>query len=122
MTRKYLSPAATAGAKIGLILIECLIGLFNLVSFPIRKISFKGYMVISAAIGVFYVVKFHATLMAHLSVLGFVFVGFAAGVFGVKLIHKLLNKKVAPKVAFMINSPLGIPLNRYHAPVAYPAN
>lgn len=122
MTRKYLSPAATTSAKIGLILIECLIGLFNLISFPIRKISFKGYLVVSAAIGVFYVYHFHASLVTHLPILVFVVFGFAAGLFGIKLIHKLLNKKVAPKVAFMINSPLGIPLNRYHVPAAYPAN
>lgn len=114
MTRMYLSPTASIFAKIGLLFVECLIGLYNLITFPIRKITFKAFSCILVAFGVFYAAAFRTELMDHLfgfiAVLGI----FVISIFVTKIIYKYLNKKVSPKVAYLMNSPLGIPLNRYH--------
>lgn len=117
MTRMYLSPVASAGAKIGLILIECLIGLYNLASFPIRKVTPKIYSLAVAISGGLYTFKFFGELSEHLAAFAATAVGLAIGVFIIKLVHKILNQKIGPKIAFMINSPFGIRLNRYYTPM-----
>lgn len=114
MIRVYLSPTATTFAKIGLIFAEFLIGLFNLASWPIRIIKWKTYMFVTALLGILYVVAFYGDIKTHL-------VGFVAvlGILGVSTIafralHKYFQNYLSPKIAEMINSPLGIRTNRFH--------
>lgn len=117
MTRMYLSPTATVFAKIGLLFIELIIGIFNLAVFPIRKIGLKAYALIMLVSGAGYAVQFHNNLTAHLAVLLIGFVLLAAFILAVKGLHKLINNKISPKVAMMVNAPLGIRRNKYYAPV-----
>ena len=114
MTRIYLSPAASTFAKIGLVMVEILIGLYNLVTYPVRTMTFKAYCFSVTTTTALYMLIFHADLMKYLTyfVLGFCI--FTANIFITKAIHKVLKKKVSPRVALLINSPLGIPRNRFY--------
>lgn len=114
MTRMYLSPTATLFAKIGLIVVECLIGLYNLITYPIRKISLKAYILFVIAAGGFYAAGDRFGLEISLVTMIIAVVMFTVAIVVSKLIYHYLNKKVSPKVALLINSPLGIPLNRFY--------
>ena len=114
MTRMYLSPTASVFVKVGLILIECLIGLYNLITFPIRMITLKAYGIILIGTSILYTILFYNSILSHLWAFGVVFGVFTAAIVLSKLFYKLLNKKVAPRIAYLINSPLGIQMNRYH--------
>lgn len=114
MTRMYLSPTATIFAKIGLLVVELIIGLFNVITYPIRKISLKTYGLIVLAVGVCYPVIFPVEIKAYAVALVIWTIAFTIGLFTIRAIHKVLNKKVSPRVAMMINSPLGIQLNRFY--------
>ena len=114
MTRKYLSPTASAFARAGLLLIECLIGLYNLITFPIRKIGLKSYLITTCIGCAIYAGCFYADLQKYLALFILSWIGFTAIIIVSKLLHKALNKKVLPKVAYLINSPLGIPLNKFY--------
>ena len=114
MVRVYLSPTATTFAKIGLVIAEILIDLFNLVSWPIRKVNAKAYMIIAALLGILYVVAFHADLRAHLVGFSVVLGMFAVSIFTCRALHKYFKSYLSPKIAEMINSPLGIRTNRFH--------
>lgn len=114
MTRIYLSPTATFFAKIGLIFVECLIGLFNLITYPIRKIKIKAYCFLAIFAGVFYAAGNHFGLEIDSTSLIIAFAVFTVAIIASKVIYKYLKNKVSPKVAILINSPLGIPLNRFY--------
>lgn len=116
MTRMCLSPAATTCVKFVLILIECLIGLFNLISSPIRMINAKFYVFIVAAFSAFYAYMFHDNLMVYMYAYIIAVIGFAISVYGMKVLYKILNKNIGPKIALMVNSPFGIRLNRHYGP------
>lgn len=117
MTRMYLSPTATVFAKIGLVFVQILMGLCSAITFPIRKITLKAYGLILVVAGAAYTVCFHADLKAHLTALMAVFGLLAVSIVLTRLVHKILTNKVGPRVAVMINSPLGIPLKKYY-PIA----
>lgn len=110
----YLSPTATVFAKIGLVLVQCLMGLCSIVTFPVRKITLKAYGLILVVSSIFYGALFHSDPMAHLVALVAGFGLLAVGIVVCKLIHKILTQKVSPKVALLVNSPMGIPLNKYY--------
>lgn len=114
MVRVYLSPTATTFAKIGLVFAEIFIGLFNLVSWPLRKISKKAYVFIVTLFGILYVVAFHADLEAHLVGFAVVLGMFTVSIFTCRALHKYFKNYLSPKFAEMINSPLGIRTNRFH--------
>lgn len=114
MTRMYLSPTASTFAKIGLIFVECLIGLFNLITYPIRKITFKTYGAMLLLAGALYAISLYFGLEVNLTLLVGFFALFTASIFLFRAIHKFLSKKVSPRVALLINSPLGIPRNKYY--------
>ena len=115
MTRMYLSPTATTFAKIGLLFIQLMIGLFNVVTYPIRKITLKAYAFLVLAIGAGYPVVFSVDLNTYALVFGISVGIFTAALIATRIIYKVLNKKVSPRVAFMFNSPLGIQLNRFYS-------
>lgn len=114
MTRMYLSPTASILVKIGLFFVECIIGLYNLITFPIRKITLKAYGYILLIAGAFYTAAFHSDLKVYFVLFLVVLGAFAASILIFKLIYNILRKKVSPRVAYLMNSPLGIPLNRFH--------
>ena len=114
MTRMYLSPTATAFAKIGLLFIQLMIGLFNVVTYPMRKITLKTYVFLLLAIGVGYPVVFSVDFKTYALAYGISAGILTAALIATRIIYKVLNKKVSPRVAFMFNSPLGIQLNRFY--------
>lgn len=114
MTRMYLSPAATTFAKIGLLIIQLMIGLFNVITFPIRKITLKAYALLLAAVGLCYPVIFQVEMNVYIPAFAISVGILAVGLIAIRVIYKVLNKKVSPKVAYMFNSPLGIRLNRFY--------
>lgn len=114
MTRMYLSPAATTLVKILLAFVECLVGLYNFITYPIRKVTFKAYFCISLIACALYAAMYHSELTEHLIVLGSVLGIFAASILATRLVYTVLKKKVSKKVAYLFNSPLCIPLNRFY--------
>lgn len=114
MTRMYLSPTATAIAKVFLVFAEFLIGLYNIVSFPIRKVTFKAFCRISLGACAAYALVYRAELTSYLYALGAALVLFAASIILSRLLYNVLKKKVSKKVAYLLNSPLSIPLNRFY--------
>ena len=114
MTRMYLSPTASTFAKIGLIFVECLIGFYNLITYPIRKITLKAYLFVLVASGVLYAALFPFALTDKLVLFFLVATLFTVSIFVTRMLYKLLNQKISPRVAYLISSPLGIPLNRFH--------
>lgn len=118
MTRMYLSPTATVFAKIGLLMIEALIGLFNLIMFPIRKINLKSYGIFMLIYSFLYVFLFNSNLEKHLMTCVVLFAIFSISIIVTKILYKLLNKKIMPRIAYMLHSPLGIKLNRFYTPAA----
>lgn len=114
MTRMYLSPTASTFAKIGLVFVECLIGLYNLITYPIRKISLKAYIFLVITAAGFYAISGHFGLEISLSMIIIAATVFTVAIIASKLIYNYLSKKVSPKIALLINSPLGIPLNRFY--------
>lgn len=115
MTRMYLSPTATVFAKIGLVFVQFFMGIFDAVTFPIRMITLKTYGIIMVIAGAFYVAIFHRDLQSHLIAMAVAFGLLAASIVFTKMAHKFLTKKVSPRVALMVNSPLGIPLKKYYS-------
>lgn len=114
MTRKCLSPTATVFAKIGLFFIEVLIELFNLISYPVRKISLQAYSVLSLICGGLLV---HFIYSGQTREFNCLFLSFVVGTVFILLVNRLykyLNKKVMPRVAYLFNSPLGIPTNKFY--------
>lgn len=114
MTRMYLSPTATFFAKAGLFFVECLIGLYNLITYPIRKITIKAYLALLLfAAGSYFVGNYfgyNLDLVATIAAL----VVFTIAIYVSKMLHKYFKNKVSPKVAFLLSSPLGIPLNKFY--------
>lgn len=119
MTRMYFSPTASTFARIGLIFVECLIGLYNLITFPIRKITFKAYCVVILISGLLYAVNVHFNMRSNLGLFIFALGLFTASIFVTRAIYNYLSKKVSPRVAMLINSPLGIPRNRFYNAAYY---
>lgn len=117
MSRMYLSPTATTFVKIALCFVECFIGLYNLITYPIRKINIRAYCLISALICVIYLVNSYLKLEPNLFELIITLVAFTVSIIFIRMLYNLLNKKVSPRVAMLINSPLGIPLNKFYYPV-----
>lgn len=114
MTRVYLSPTATLFAKIGLLIIECLIGLYNIVTFPIRKITLKAYSFIILGSGVLYAISYFSDPKIHLVAFLAVLFVFSVAVVSCKAIYNILNDGIGNKIAYMINSPCGIETNRFY--------
>lgn len=114
MTRIYLSPTASAFAKIGLFFVECLIGLYNLITFPIRKITLKVYSVIFISTSILCAISVYFNSQINTAVIIGALALFTVSIFITRAIYKYLNKKVSPRVAFLMNSPLGIPLNKFY--------
>ena len=114
MTRMYLAPTTTTFVKVCLIFIECFIELYNLLTLPIRKMTFKAYLCASLISGVLHGIIFDTGLKDHLIALAVVMGLYAAIIFVTRFIYKLLKKKVSKKIAYLINSPMGIPLNRFY--------
>ena len=112
MTRIYLSPTATFFVKCALILVEGLIGLYNLFSYPIRKITIKRYCKLMLLTGVFC-----AAGSQNAKIFVFVAIALAMAVITTRLLHKHLKTKVSPKIAYLISSPMGIPLNKFYKAV-----
>ena len=114
MTRMYLAPTTTTFVKVCLVFIECLIEFYNLITLPIRKMTFKAYLGVSLITGVLHGIMFGANLKDLLISL-FVIAGFlAATIFVTRFVYKVLKKKVSKKLAYLINCPFGIPLNRFY--------
>lgn len=114
MTRMYLAPTTTTFVKVCLIFIECFIELFNLITLPLRKMTFKAYLYVSLIAGVFYGIMNGAGLQDFLIAVVATMGLLAATIFTTRFVYKVLKKKVSPKVAYLINSPMGIPLNRFY--------
>ena len=118
MNRMYLSPTASIFSKICLSFVEVLIGLYNLITFPIRKITLKTYSIILLISGVLYTAVFYAEFKVHLLPFVATLAIFTIGIFTAKSVYNILRKKVSPRVAYLINSPLGIPVNKYSKVIA----
>lgn len=114
MTRIYLSPTATFFAKVGLIFIEFLIGLYNLITYPIRKITIKRYCGLLLFASAFYVVGNFLGLKLTLEALALTAIMLAVAIIITRMFYKYLKNKVSPKIAFLISSPMGIPLNKFY--------
>lgn len=114
MTRMYLTPTTTTFVKVCLLFIECFIGLYNLVTLPIRKMTFKAYACVSLISGVLHAIVFGVNLKDQLIAFVVTACLLAAIIFTTRFLYKVLKKKVSPKVAYLINSPMGIPLNRFY--------
>jgi len=114
MTRMYLAPSTTTFVKVCLLFIECFIELFNLITLPIRKMTLKAYIciaLISTALhGIMFSAGLKDLLIAFIIIMGVL----AATIFATRFLYKVLKKKVSKKVACLINSPMGIPLNRFY--------
>lgn len=114
MTRMYLAPTTTTFVKVCLVFLECLIEFYNLITLPIRKMTFKAYTAITLISGVLHGIMFsgglHDTLVAVGVIAGFL----AATIFVTRFVYKVLKKKVSKKLAYLINCPFGIPLNRFY--------
>ena len=114
MTRMYLTPTTTAFVKVCLVFIECLIELYNLVTLPIRKITFKAYICVSLITGTLHGIMFGANLKDQLIAFVIIAGALAATIFTTRFVYKVLKKKVSKKLAYLINSPFGIQLNRFY--------
>ena len=114
MTRMYLAPTTTTLVKVCLVFIECFIELYNLITLPIRKMTFKAYLCVSFLLGVLHGITSGAGLKEQLIAFVVVMGLLAVTIFATRFIYKVLKKKVSPKVAYLINSPMGIPLNRFY--------
>ena len=114
MTRMYLAPSTTTFVKVCLVFVECFIELFNLITLPLRKMSFKAYICVSLISGVLHGITFGFNLKDQLVAIIVVMGVLAAAIFTTRFVYKILKKKVSPKVAYLINSPMGIPLNRFY--------
>lgn len=114
MTRMYLTPITTTFVKVCLIIIECFIELFNLITLPLRKMTFKTYIGISLISGAFRGLMLGGGLENLFVSLALMLVLYAAVIFTACLVYKILKKKISPKIACLINTPMGIPLNRFY--------
>lgn len=114
MTRMYLAPTTTTFVKVCLLFIECFIELYNLITLPLRKMTFKAYvcvaLVSTALHGIMVGAGLKDLLIAFVVALGLL----AATIFTTRFIYKVLKKKVSKRIAYLINSPMGIPLNRFY--------
>lgn len=114
MTRMYLAPSTTAFVKVCLLFIECFIELFNLITLPIRKMTFKAYICVSLIATALHSTMFGAGLKDLLIALVVIMGLLAATIFTTRFIYQVLKKKVSKKIAYLINTPMGIPLNRFY--------
>ena len=114
MVRVYLSPAASTLVKAGLLLAEMLIVLFNILSYPIRKISFRAYLAITAVVSVVLRLYLKNNVAAFLGALTTVIIVSAVVIILTNTLYNYLKKKLSPKIAVLFNSPFGIPTNRYY--------
>lgn len=115
MTRMYLSPTATFFAKIGLFFIECLIELYSLITYPFRKLTLKKYSCIVFISCAFYVISCYLGLKLNVVNLIVSVIAFTIITITSKLFYNYLKKKVCPRIAYLINSPMGIPLNKFYS-------
>lgn len=114
MTRMYLAPSTTTFVKVCLLFIECFIELYNLITLPLRKMTFKAYICVSLISTALHGIMFGTGLKDLLIALVVIMGVLAATIFTTRFVYKVLKKKVSPKVAHLINSPMGIPLNRFY--------
>lgn len=114
MARKYLSPTATIFVKILLAFAEALIGLFNLISFPVRALKVKHHLLLAAVWLGCFVFKFWPIQANHALWLIAGYATWTLFTVALHLLHHYLNKKLSPKIAMLFNSPMGIPLNRFY--------
>lgn len=114
MTRMYLAPTTTTFVKVCLLFIECFIELYNLITLPLRKMTFKAYICIALISTALHGIMFDTGLKDLLIAFTVIMSVLAATIFTARFVYKLLKKKVSPKVAYLLNSPMGIPLNRFY--------
>lgn len=114
MVRVYLSPTASAFIKAGLLFAEVLIGLFNILSYPIRNISFMAYFAFTSAVSVGLGLYFKGDVSVILGMIATVIIVSASVIVLTNVLYNYLKKKVSPRIAVLFNSPFGIPTNRYY--------